>query len=262
MATLAALDDAWASIDDLFANMAADDWSTRSLCPEWDVREALSHVASIEEILVGWWPSADDDPPPFAKLGPAMAEHARLSGPELFDRYRKTIEARRAELAGIEAEAWATPCMTPVGPGNYGRFMEVRTFDFWVHERDVRIPLGRPAASEGGPAAEIALDEVHNSLGYICGKKIAMTDGQSIRFVVSGGVDRTMDVVVDGRAKVVEAGDAPEEPTTTVEADSTTFIMLACGRIDPQGAIDDGTITWTGDAELGERAARNLRFTM
>jgi hypothetical protein len=37
---------------------------------------------------------------------------------------------------------------------------------------------------------------------------------------------------------------------------------LACGRIDPQGAIDTGAITWTGDAELGERTARNLRYTM
>ena len=40
------------------------------------------------------------------------------------------------------------------------------------------------------------------------------------------------------------------------------FILLACGRIDPQAQIDSGAVSWTGDAELGERAARNLRFTM
>ena len=44
--------------------------------------------------------------------------------------------------------------------------------------------------------------------------------------------------------------------------DSTTFIQLACGRIDPQAQIDSGKISWTGDDELGDRAARNLRFTM
>nr|CRL68157.1 hypothetical protein CPGR_00012 [Mycolicibacter nonchromogenicus] len=47
-----------------------------------------------------------------------------------------------------------------------------------------------------------------------------------------------------------------------VVTDSTTFIQLACGRIDPQAQIDSGAITWTGDEELGDRAARNLRFTM
>jgi hypothetical protein len=47
-----------------------------------------------------------------------------------------------------------------------------------------------------------------------------------------------------------------------LRTDSTTFVQLACGRIDPQARIDAGAISWTGDAELGERAARNLRFTM
>jgi hypothetical protein len=41
-----------------------------------------------------------------------------------------------------------------------------------------------------------------------------------------------------------------------------TFMQLACGRIDPQAQIDAGKITWTGNGELGARAARNLRFTM
>ena len=44
--------------------------------------------------------------------------------------------------------------------------------------------------------------------------------------------------------------------------DTLTFIQLACGRIDPEEPIDLGTIHWRGDAESGERAARNLRFTM
>ena len=47
-----------------------------------------------------------------------------------------------------------------------------------------------------------------------------------------------------------------------VPADTTTFIMLACGRIDPQEQIDAGRISWRGDEAWGEKAARNLRFTM
>ena len=53
-----------------------------------------------------------------------------------------------------------------------------------------------------------------------------------------------------------------DDPDVVLTTDSTTFIQLACGRIDPQTLIDSGVLTWKGDAELGERAARNLRFTM
>jgi hypothetical protein len=65
--------------------------------------------------------------------------------------------------------------------------------------------------------------------------------------------------VVDGRAGVVDHIEhADVEPTT----DTVTFIQLAAGRIDPQRQIDAGLVTWTGNTQLGERAARNLRFTI
>ena len=68
-----------------------------------------------------------------------------------------------------------------------------------------------------------------------------------------------MFVKVDGRASVV---DHLKEATCVINADSRTFVMLACGRIDPQAEIDAGRISWTGDNEWGERVAKNLRFTM
>ena len=73
-----------------------------------------------------------------------------------------------------ELNAW-----TPVGPATYGRFMNVRVFDFWVHQRDMTIPLGIEI-EDSGAHAEIALDEVHGSLGFIAGKKIGLEDGMSI----------------------------------------------------------------------------------
>ena len=60
--------------------------------------------------------------------------------------------------------------MTPIGPATYGRFMNVRVFDFWVHQRDMTMPLGIDTKDDG-VHAEITLDEVHGSLGYIAGKK-------------------------------------------------------------------------------------------
>ena len=136
--------------------------------------------------------------------------------------------------------------------------MAVRVFDFGVHEQDMRRPLGLPG-HESGLAAEIAIDEIEGSMGYIVGKKIGLEEGQSIRFTLTGPVEREICMLVEGRAGQVPSLDSA---TTDVTVDSTTFALLACGRIDPQAAIDAGAISWSGDAEIGDRAARNLAFTM
>jgi hypothetical protein len=105
----------------------------------------------------------------------------------------------------------------------------------------------------------MAIDEIHRSLPYIVGKKIGLPDGKSLAIEIHGGVDRTMRVAVDGRAGLVDALDSPD---VVLRSESTVFAQLACGRIDPQGPIDDGRISWSGDATWGEAAARNLAFTM
>ncbi len=107
-------------------------------------------------------------------------------------------------------------------------------------------------------AAGTALQEVVDSVGYIVGKKIALPDGKSIVFHVTGVGGRDVAVLVDGRATVVDSVEAPDVEVT---ADITTFMMLAAGRIDPQEQVDSGRISWAGDPEWGERAALNLAYT-
>lgn len=253
-----ALTTCFAETDALGADLAADEWGVQSLCPDWDVKGVMTHLGGIEDLLLGWHPTTDDEPPPFQKAAEFARKVADMTGPELATTIRPILRRRRDELADMGDDQWAQQCMTPIGPATYGRFMEVRVFDFWVHQRDMTMPLGR-ATDDTGPAASIALDEVHQSLGYIVGKKIGLPDGMSIAFRVSGGLERDMFVVVDGRAAVV---DHVDEPSVVVSADSTTFIMLACGRVDPQAEIDAGRIGWSGDDQWGETAACNLRFTM
>ncbi|BBZ06878.1 hypothetical protein MDOR_10470 [Mycolicibacterium doricum] len=104
----------------------------------------------------------------------------------------------------------------PVGPGTYGRFLAIRVFDFWVHERDITTPLGRDT-DHGGVAAEIALEQVENSIGYNVGKWVGLHDGKSLTFHLTGPLARRLHVAVDGRAARV---DHVERPDVTVTADS------------------------------------------
>jgi uncharacterized protein (TIGR03083 family) len=235
--------------------LSPDQWKAQSLCPDWKMRQVLVHASTIEQVLIGWPPGGDA---PFARIAEAHAELSALSPGDLLERFRGIVAERKGELAAMTDDDFATPGVTPIGPGTYGRFMEIRVFDNWVHERDIRVPLAIPG-DDGGPPAEKSLDEVHNSLGYIVGKKVGLEDGKSVAFDITGPVTRRMFVKVDGRAKVV---DELPDPDATLSSDFLTFMLLACGRIDPEDPIADGRVTWTGDGDIGGRAARNLRFTI
>jgi uncharacterized protein (TIGR03083 family) len=254
----AALEESFDTLEELGSDLNSAEWEAPSLCPDWTVRDVFEHLVGIENALVSWVPDAANTPPPFGRASSFAREVAGLDGPAFMERVSSVLARRRHELDVLTPSDFAQPSWTPVGPGTYGRFMQIRVFDFWVHERDISTPLAR-STDDTGVRAELALAEVEGSLGYIVGKKVGLPDGQSIVFHLSGPVPRDIAVAVEGRARVVD-----EVPVANVEiwTDTVTFIQLACGRIDPQEPIDSGTIHWRGDAELGDRAARNLRFTM
>ncbi|HWE67519.1 MAG TPA: maleylpyruvate isomerase family mycothiol-dependent enzyme [Acidimicrobiales bacterium] len=254
----AALEESFDALETLGADLGPAEWQTPSLCPDWTVRGVFEHVVGIENALVSWLPDAADTPPPFSLAAAFAREVAELDAPTFMERARRVLAHRRHDLSVLDPSDLARPSWTPVGPGSYGRFMEIRVFDLWVHERDISTPLGRPT-DDTGVRAEIALAEVEGSLGYIVGKKVGLPEGRSIVFHLSGPIGRDIAVVVDGRARVVEEAPSPDVEIWT---DTLTFIQLACGRFDPQEPIDLGAIHWHGDAEFGERAARHLRFTM
>jgi uncharacterized protein (TIGR03083 family) len=253
-----ALEGCYSSMEVLCADLGDAEWRVQSLCPDWKVRDVVNHVTTMEAVMAGWLPEDTGTPPPFERAADFLRESACLDSAAFVERVRATYDRRRRDLASLSSADLERPSWMPTGPGTYGRFLGIRVFDFWVHERDITTPLAR-VTDDTGFAAEIALAEVESSLGYIVGKKVGLPDGTSIAFHLTGPIVRELDVLVDGRAKQV---DQLENPDVEVTTDSTTFIQLACGRIDPQVAIDSGAINWKGDAELGERAARNLRFTM
>lgn len=247
----------FASYNDLCGRLTADQLAIRSLCPDWDLRGVVAHVVGVEDALDGWAPSTET-PPPFAGVGAFAREVAQLSPAELAARVRAVTASRLGHLRSLAPEVVDAPSFTPTGVRTYGAFLQIRLFDMWVHARDIALPLGEAPAATGF-VAETAVTEVAGSAGYIVGKKVGLPDGMSIVFRLDGGVRRDIAVRVDGRAAVVPEVAAPD---VEVFADTETFVLLAAGRVDPQERIDSGRIRWQGDATWGERAARNLAFTM
>jgi uncharacterized protein (TIGR03083 family) len=246
------------AIESVCARLAGPQWRTQSLCPDWTARDVVAHLGMMERVMTDWLPASASELAPVDRIGPYQQEVAALDDQAFASRITEIFTARRGDLARLTADDLDRPSWTPIGPKTYGQFLEMRIFDFWVHERDITTPLGW-RTDDGGPRAEIALGQVVGSIGYIVGKKVGLPDGKSIVFHLTGPLHHDIAVIVDGRARQV---DRVEHPDTELTTDSTTFIQLAAGRIDPQAQIDAGRVTWTGDRELGDRAARNLRFTI
>src|SRR5437764_14613725 len=68
----AALDASYDAIDGLCGSLSGDEWRMQSLCPDWDVRGVVTHLAGIEAGLTGWLPEDNTSPPSFEAMGAFM----------------------------------------------------------------------------------------------------------------------------------------------------------------------------------------------
>src|SRR6202012_4422977 len=101
----------------------------------------------------------------------------------------------------------------------HAEFMEVRVFDSWVHEQDVRRALDRPGGT-GNRASAASLTRGQDPMPFVVGKKAACGDGTVVRFDVAGtGADaRVVTIAVDGgRARPLQGDDARDaSPVVTL----------------------------------------------
>ncbi len=256
----------WAAIDDLLSPLPDEAWATPSPLPGWTVHDVVSHIVGTESMLAG----VDR---PEARTDVGQRPHVRndigavnevwvdalraLTPAALLTRFREITARRAAMLEAMSQEEFDAPSWTPAGQATYARFMQIRVFDCWMHEQDIRDALDRPG-HETGPAAEESLAEIVRALGYLVGKRGGAPDGAAVTITLTGPIQRTLHVVVDGRARVVDSLDVP--PTAALALSSSLFLRLAGGRVDPHAVLD--RIAMTGDRELASRIATNLAFTI
>ena len=139
----------------LARDLTDDQMAVTSLCPEWNVRDVITHILTVEAVLDGWQPSLDL--PPFAEVGSLTRELDALDRDAFAARAGEIVASRLADLDGRDPAVIETPSFTPTGPATYGRFLQVRTFDHWVHARDISRPLGLAAPAPDGFAAHTAV---------------------------------------------------------------------------------------------------------
>jgi uncharacterized protein (TIGR03083 family) len=263
---IGALETVWRSIAALGATLDEDDWRRPSRLPGWTTKDLVSHIIGTESLLAGRpQPQAEAGDAPhvrndIGKLNEAWVEERRQrTGGEVLEEFVSVTDQRLTTLGRMSQQQFDEEAWTPAGLATYGRFMQIRVFDCWMHELDLRDALGRPGDLEG-PAVEVSMSEIGTGLGYAVGKKAAVPSGSTVAIVVTGPRKRRFDVVVTDRARL---SDQPVlNPTTTVTCHVETFAALVGGRVDPTPLIDGGAVGVAGDVALGRRVASNLAFVI
>lgn len=255
------------SLDFLGSSLTTREWHSSASLPGWTVFDIYAHLIGTESMLEGEkLPDVPIDVASFdhvrneiGQFNEAWIESLVDLGPKaMLDRFRQVTASRLRTLAAMTQREFDADTVTPIGPAPYGRFMQIRLFDCWMHEQDIREGLGRPG-HESGPCARASVEEAILAMGYIIGKKAGAPDGASLTIELSGPVRRKIHVLVDGRARIVD--ELPAPATTTIAMTSSLFMRLAGGRnknLSPRL----GGITFNGDLDLAQKVVTNLAFTI
>jgi uncharacterized protein (TIGR03083 family) len=260
------LDAEWRSIVTLCEPLGDEEWQRPTDCPGWSVKDNVSHLIGIENLLRG--APADpavSEPPAHVRndVGAfneaAIAARRARPGAEVLAEFAAVSRERLDALRSLPDEKWDEVGPTPTGQNTYRHFMRMRVFDSWVHEQDMRRALGVPGHLEG-PVVDLVLDWHRRNLGYVVGKRAGAPDGSVVVFDVTGPTrDRIAVEVAGGRASLADDRDAGNV-TSTLSLDTEAFNALLCGRWDTTGAMDRGALRIEGDVELGRRVADSMGY--
>jgi uncharacterized protein (TIGR03083 family) len=223
------------------------EWALPTECPGWDVKDQLSHLVGIERSIMGQPAPVWDGP---------FGDHVHNDFARSNERW---VETRLAQLELLTEDEWAAVGWSPLGERPHAEFMEIRVYDSWVHEQDVRRALDRPGGG-GNQASALSIDRVQGAMGFVVAKLAGSPDGTVVRFDVAGPDRdaRAFTVAVrDGRAR--EVGDEVA-PTVTLSMSSLDFVRLGCGRVGAAELEAAGSIGVDGDAAAGRAVLGAMNF--
>jgi uncharacterized protein (TIGR03083 family) len=266
--TVAALGEVWASLGELLGELTDDQWLLPSPLPGWSVQDNVAHIVGTEAMLAG-------EAGPAIEIDREINEHVRndigafneqwvesmraVPPREVLSRFRELAGVRLAALEQMTLDEWNAESFTPAGMDTYGRFMQIRVFDCWLHEQDIRDAVGRPG-HETGLAVEVVLDEMSTALGFVVGKKAGAAPGQSVTFALTdgGAVVRELHVEVGERATVVPA--LSGAPTVVLTMPVGVMTRRCAGRVAPDALLEQVAID--GDLALASKILENQSYTI
>lgn len=220
-------------------------------CPGWTVRDQLSHIVALEQLLHGA-PNVEIELPALAHVSTdfdrftEVGVHARRFLPlsAIADELTGLLPRRIGALRDRLAAAGGDPEIdSPFGKRPMSKALPIRVFDTWAHEQDIRRAVGQAVRADND-AAEIALRQSLKAWSIT----LPQVDGIAgeVTFHVVGGEPGPTAV------RIGEGGS-----TASITADAPTFAWLATGR----GRLADAPVEVSGDEALLAVVAEHLAIT-
>lgn len=256
----------WQAVNDftgLLEKIPAEQWTTPTDLPGWDVRAIAAHIAHLEGILAGAPEETVDVGEPAHVTGlmglyteQGVVARADRTPDELINEIREAATKRHtALLADPPDDASARPQRIFGGIGwDWNTLLRNRPLDVWMHEQDVRRAVGSPGGMDS-PAAKHTADYLAESLGYVLAKRVGAPAGTTAVLEVAGSDPIAFTVNEAGRGE--RLAEIPAQPTVALSTDRESFIEIAGGRRAPE----PGSVVVTGDPHLGHQLLDTLAVT-
>lgn len=249
----------------LLTSLPAAQWATPTELPGWDVNAVAAHVAHFESAWVGLpqqevaVPAAPHLTAPTSQATEAGVIARRDWAPEqIIEELTHAVAVRARQLADHPPASLTDP-----GDG-FARFMgwtwetmlSNRVIDLWMHEQDIRRPVGR----HGGlttAGAELTRDALTAALPMVVAKRAKAPVGSTVLFEATGDGGLTLAVRVgeDGRARLF-GSDRSGEPTVTLTMSFEEWVRRSGGR-----GADPAAVRIRGDHTLAEAVLAGLTIT-
>ena len=266
IAAKAAMGETWASMAVAGEGLGQGEWQRSTSCPGWDVKDHFSHLIGIERMLLGEATPMTDEPLGehvknqfAASLEPWVSVRRPTAGEVVRLEFIDVTAQRLAALDALEEADWAKVGFSPTGEVPYAQFMELRAFDSWVHEQDVRrrsVVLAdrvawrrvwRPTMCNGPWVLWWARRRQRPTAAW-CASRVSGPPSDTRSFTLA---------VEAGRAHSVD-GDV--EPTVTLALSNLDFVQLGCGRTTAAQVDAAGGIGVVGDPALAQAVVSSMNF--
>ncbi|MGA8845326.1 MAG: maleylpyruvate isomerase family mycothiol-dependent enzyme [Nocardioides sp.] len=259
----------WSAIEgfvDVLEQVPADQWSTLTDLPGWDIQACAAHTAHLEGILAGN-PEETADVGELPHVTGLLGRYTEIG---VFNRRNHSPQQIIAEIRDVTARRreWlrrhpptdgsALPETVFGGvPWTWDTLLRNRPLDIWMHEQDVRRAADRPGNLDS-PAARHTASYLADSLGYVLAKRVGAPSGTTAVLEIEGQDPVAFTVNAAGRGERIDAAAVISAgATVTLRCDRESFIVLAGGRRLP----DTVPVTVDGDVSLGRRILAALATT-
>ncbi|MGN6331702.1 MAG: maleylpyruvate isomerase family mycothiol-dependent enzyme [Motilibacteraceae bacterium] len=233
--------------------------------PGWSVKDVLSHLVGFERLSLGEEPPEPGDlsaEPPHVRndLGRRAEVDVEFRrsrpGEDVVAELAAVLDRRAAELAdpGLRPD---DPAVGPLGPTTLLELVDLRTFDAWMHEQDLRRAVGQPGGLDSA-AARVTRRRLAAAFPFVVGKRAEAQPGQSLALEVSGELCVSSLAVVgpDGRASLADAAEA-RTASATLRLRWPDYVRRCGGRC----PADEVEAWFGGDVDLARRVLEALPVT-